>query len=493
MVTTFLDQSWKKFARSVSFSKDLATTLFLGFLALMISGYLLVFGFVLPHIITETFGQSDPVGFLHRFLLYYFLFEFILRYLLQNVPVLEIQPYLHLPIKRSSIIHFLLGKSVFHVLNCFILLILTPFAFTVVAQQFGQVTGISWIAGLWLISITIHYLVILYKVKLDDTFWGIVLLLGVFTALGVADFYGWFRLTEVSGQLFGVALTGPFFVLGSLFVTGLIYVTNYRVFWQSIYTDEFVRDTSPGFAHGKDFGFLKSLGLTGDWINLELKLILRNKRPRTILFLSVFFLSYGLVFYPNPRYTTDMAGFLLFVGIFVTGVFMINYGQYLFSWQANHFDFTLTRPVSIQQYLNSKYLMLAGITFLCFLLTIPYVYFGWKILLINGVMMLFNIGVNTFVLMNLAMWGPKKIDLTKGGAFNIQGVGAAQWVMGIPVFLGPYLFYLPFSLAGYPFAGIIAVGLAGLTGIIFKPYLISLTANRLENNKHRIAEGFRKN
>ena len=182
---------------------------------------------------------------------------------------------------------------------------------------------------------------------------------------------------------------------------------------------------------------------------------------------------------------------MLFAGVFVTGVFMINYGQFLFSWQAGHFDFTLTRPLSIRQYIESKYWLLVTVTFLCFLLSIPYVYFGWKILLVHFTVMLFNIGVNVYVIMNMAMWSPKKINLSKGGTLNYEGVGAAQWIMGIPILLGPYVLYLPFRWMGYPNIGLIMVGLAGVIGIVFRPYLLSLTAQRLASLKYKIASGFR--
>jgi len=187
-----------------------------------------------------------------------------------------------------------------------------------------------------------------------------------------------------------------------------------------------------------------------------------------------------------------LPGFLLFVAIFITGIFMINYGQFLFSWQSNHFDFTLTRPVSLAQVVESKYWLLCGITVICFVLSIPYVYFGWHILLTHLAAALFNMGVNVFVIMNLAMWNPKKIDLTKSSMMNHQGVGAAQWVMGIPVLLSPYLFYLPFSIAGYPTRGVVAVGLVGIIGLVFRTKLLSLTTKRLQERRYAIAAGFRK-
>ncbi len=410
---------------------------------------------------------------------------------MQSVPVMDIKPYLHLPVRRSGIVNFLLGKSLFHPMNLFVILLFGPITVSTIAPQYGAGVALCWIAGLSFISFAVHYLVMLYKVRLDDTIWGIIALVTVFSVLGLADYYGWFKLSDVSAMIFGGAFSGPAFLAGCFVVLAAVYGLTFVLFRNSIYADEVSGQDKKQYGYG-DFSFLRSLGLTGEWMNLELKLILRNKRPRTLLFLTALFLLYGLIFYGNPLYTKEMPGFLLFVGIFVTGVFMINYGQYLYSWQGTHFDFTLTKPVSLQQFISSKYWLLGTVSVICFLLTIPYVLFGWRILLINTAMLLFNLGVNIFVIMNLAMWSPKKIDLTKGGAFNVQGVGAAQWVMGIPIFLGPYLFYLPFSFAGYPLMGILAVGFVGLLGLIFRPYLIGLTAKRIEQRKHAIAEGFRK-
>jgi hypothetical protein len=64
--------------------------------------------------------------------------------------------------------------------------------------------------------------------------------------------------------------------------------------------------------------------------------------------------------------------------------------------------------------------------------------------------------------------------------------------MSIPILLGPYLFYLPFSIAGYPTLGILAVGLAGVIGITLRNQLIEMTTKRLMDRKYKIAAGFRK-
>jgi hypothetical protein len=170
----------------------------------------------------------------------------------------------------------------------------------------------------------------------------------------------------------------------------------------------------------------------------------------------------------------------------------MNYGQFLFSWQGDHFDFTLTQPTSIRQFVESKYWLLASTTALWFLFSIPFVFLGWQYLLVNLVGSLYNIGINIFVVMNMSMWGAKRIDLKHPGSINLEGIGAAQWVMGIPLAASPYLFYLTFSLMGYPVIGIVSVGLAGLIGIVFRKKLIDFTSQRLSNMRHGMASNFRK-
>src|SRR5690606_25197939 len=156
--------------------------------------------------------------------------------------------------------------------------------------------------------------------------------------------------------------------------------------------------------------------------------------------------------------------------------FTMNYGQFLFSWQGAHFDFTLTRPTSIRLFVESKYWLLASTTVLWFLICVPFVFLGWQFLVINLVASLYNIGVNAFVVMNMSMWGARRIDLKHPGSLNLEGMGAAQWIMGLPLILSPYLFFLPFKFLGYPMTGLVSVGVVGLIGFLLRMKLIAVSA-----------------
>ncbi len=490
MVSTFLSHSYKRFTRSVAFSKDLVTGIFIGFFALMMVVYSLILGFAMDGLLTKTLQQTDSLLFINQLLLYYYVFEFVARYMMQNVPALDVQPYLHLPIKRTSIAHFLLSKSLLHVFNCLVLLLFTPFAFTVVASRWGMTQAVAWLVSLTLLSWCIHYLVIIYKKKLDDSLWGIIALVGGFGLLGTADYLQWFKLSDVSAMIFNQP---SFLVVAAIILMALFYRFNFSLIVDGMYAEEWSskKDTATEWGKNSDWQFLRGFGSYGEWISLELKLILRNKRPRTFVLLSALLLLYGLVFYRGDQ-VHKMPGFALFVGMFITGAFMINYGQLLYSWQGGHFDFTLTRPISVRQFIESKYWLLCTATFIAFILSLPYAYFGWHIIFAHLAMMFFNIGINVFIIMNLAMWGPQKIDLKKGSTFNYEGVGAAQWIMAIPILLAPYIIYLPFKFIFSTEVGLLAVGFTGLIGIAIRPYLITLTTQRFTNKKYVIAAGFRK-
>jgi hypothetical protein len=202
------------------------------------------------------------------------------------------------------------------------------------------------------------------------------------------------------------------------------------------------------------------------------------------------FLLYGLLFYPQEMYR-HKDEFLLFVGVFMTGGIMLNYANYAFGYESGYFDGLLTKNIDFNQYIHVKYYISVLICTLCYVLTIPYLVFGYKILLINTAMYLYNIGVLTFVLLYFATFNTKRIDLSRGGAFNYQGIGAMNWLALLPAFILPLLIYLPFRIFGHPNAGIAFTGLLGITGLFFSKFFIRLITKNFYKRKYIMAHNFR--
>lgn len=489
MIITFLSHIRKSFFRSSSVGKDTAIQVAIAFIILSLVGYSLRLGFALENIIVKTLQQKDAITFLNGLLIYYFIGGFMTRYFIQSLPAMDVQPYLHLPVPRSKIVNFLLGKSILHALNIFIFLLFTPFAFTAISREYGIAQAWVWLLSLWFLSLINHFIVVLVKRNLAQSVWGIFAFMIICTLFACADYFGWLKLSIVSEKFFNSVLEGYTVISVLCLAMIVLYYVAYRTFIDRLYPEELSTEENQIF-HSANWTFFQKFGLIGSWIRIELKLIFRNKRSRELFLLQIVFLLLSFVFYNKIDESAYTA--FLFFGIICSGFFIMNYGQFLFSWQGAHFDFTLTQPTSIRLFVESKYWLLAVTTTLLFLVSIPFVFLGWQFLLINFVASLYNIGINIFVVMNMSMWGAKRIDLKHPGSLNLEGMGAAQWIMAIPLFAGPYLFFLPFKLAGYPIPGLVTVGMAGLIGIVFRKKLIAITSQRLFIIRHVMASNFRK-
>lgn len=489
MIQTLISHSWKEQFRSAVWAKNLVGNIFLGFAALMITVYALLLGLFLDRIIEAVMPDNDPIAVLNGIIIYYFAFEFFIRFFLQGVPVLSIEPYLHLPMKKSKMIHFMLRKSTLSPFNILGILFFAPFAIKVVGGSFGTEAGIGWIVFIIGLAFMLHYLMILFKKKLNEhpnLLFGMLILIA---GLGALDFYNVISLSSASASMMEAVINTPYFAFIPVLLSILFYYLNFNFLVNNTYPEEIAIRKSKSRVSG-DFAFLKRFGHRGELMAAELKLIIRHKRPRSTALLSAVFLFYGLIFYPNPEYQ-KMEWIFVFVGVFVTGIFFIQYGQFLLSWDSSFFDFVLVRKSTFKQYIEAKYYLFVAVSTILFVLSLGYGYFGWKIVLINLCAYLFNIGVNVFAVMRIAMFSPKKIDLNKRAAFNYEGVGAAQFLIAIPIMILPYLFYAPFAIAGYADIGIILTGAIGLIGFILRDKTLTMITDHFTKNRHKIAAGFR--
>ena len=98
-----LRQQWKAALRSSYWQKNVAINVILGIGILYFLINLVILGLFLGRIIQSAFPGADPASALSGILFYYFIADFFMRFLLQPSPVIQIVPYLHLPLKRNSI------------------------------------------------------------------------------------------------------------------------------------------------------------------------------------------------------------------------------------------------------------------------------------------------------------------------------------------------------------------------------------------------------
>lgn len=490
MLTLFKHQ-WKEGVRSTVFQKNLVVNIIMGFFVLYFLVIFIALGFGMKHILAEFYPDSNPIEVFNGFLILGFLYDLVMRFFFQDLPTMTIAPYLHLPIKRSDLVNNMLVRSGFSFFNFLPLFLFVPYSLITLTPKYGIITAIYFIVLMFVIMLVNNFLGVYIKRILASNMTLMAIFAGFLVLLGALEYFDIINLTAVSTSFFGFAITN-FWVL-PIFLLGLVglYFINYNYLLNHAYIEEiFTRkeEKADGFTH---ISWLDQFGEIGKLITLELKLIVRHKRTKMALKMTPLFLLYGLIFYPQEMYLNSNY-WLIFVGVFVTGGFFLNYGQYLYSWESEHFDFVISNNIDTKNYIKSKFFLMIPIVGICYLLTIPYAYFGFKVLVVNTIMFVWNIGIGTFVLMFFSTNNSKRLELSSNDAFNMKGVGAQQFIMVIPLMVLPMLIYFPFGYFDKPDWGLGLLGLLGLVNLFFYEFWIDQIVKRFNYKKYEMASGFRK-
>ena len=492
MIIEFIKLRIRETTRSSVWNKNMIINIILAFFMLYMVVCFLMIGFVLDRILIKEFPDSDPVDLFNRILLYYFGLELLIRFFMQQMPAMSITPFLHLPVRRSFLMHLLLARSIINPLNYVSFLMFAPFAIRAVSAYYSGAAACWWLLALFLLVLFVIYLNVFIKRQMVVK---PVVSLGcglAFSALIVLEIFNIFSLSTLSSSLFGVILEQPLWILIPVTLVAGAYLLNYRFLMLHSYPEEIDRKIRKKQVAVQNFGFMSRFGQIGELIGLELKMILRHKRTKSILYLAFFFMLYGLLIYPNPQFNNKMF-WLIFVGIFINGLMMLSYGQFIVAWESKFFDGILTRENSLLDFFRAKYYLLVSFCLVCYVLTTPYVFFGIRILWIQTACFLFNIGINTCIMLWFSQYNRKRIELSQGSAFNWQGTSASQFIVMLPAMILPVLIALIFDWVGLGDWGLGALAVLGVMGLLCHKWIIGIICRNFAKTKYAQAEGFRSN
>ncbi|ADR21873.1 hypothetical protein MATR_04940 [Marivirga tractuosa] len=484
-MNSILRHQWLSFRRSPAFEKDLGIKIFLAILGLLVLVNLIFLSSNLNETLQALGVDSEPTQLVNQFLLYYFISELALRYIMQTVPVLDIEPYLHLPIRKKLITRFLVIKSIFNPYNLIAPAIFIPLAITTFIPEIGIEKSIVWLAFTLLLSLSLHFFNILMKKKLENNMmvWLVLAALVVLNYIG--NRYMSFELIPLGTWATAVYNMPILLLIPVTLLSFLIYI-SVQFFYQNLYLEDlFDAKMMSGEKFTSRLSNWENKGLMNTLIVQELKLILRHKRSRSSVMLAGIFLFYPLLIFSMGEEAQSKA-MAIFVSVFFTGIFIIQYGQFLWSWNTNQMDFFLTKINPYTYWVESRYRLLIYSVLITSVLSLPYFYFGYEVMLIMGATALYNVGINSMLIMRMSLWGAKPIELNKSAMMNYQGVGAAQFVVGIPLILGPIAVYTPFSLLWNNHIGILAIAIAGLIGLIFRKAFFNAIAKKLKKDKYKL-------
>lgn len=488
MIKRFINLEWKQYFRSSYWQKSIAINILMVFFALYFVAMFLGLGFGLLFILKETYPNQDAFVVANSFMFFWIIGDLLMRFFLQKLPVMSVKPLLTLPIKRATVVNYVLGKSAVSFFNFLPLFAIIPFSIMLIRDGYATSMVLTWMFTLFIIVLIINFLNFIieaFSAKTELSFLPIIIIASTLFGL---DYFSVLPIKAIIGDALISIANNPILIIIPIAILLLCYVYNFKILRSKLFLDSSLK-TKVTEVNAADLSWTKRFGDVAPFMQLDLKLIWRNKRTKSMALFMVIGLLYGLFFYPQPMYS-DMPFMSAFIGIFSTGIFLINFGQFIPAWDSGYYKLLMSQNIKYEQYLRSKFLLMVMSVAILFVLGIPYVYFGWKILIAHFAAAIYNIGVNSHVILYGGAFNRKKIDLDKKAAFNYQGTGAVQWIIGIPLMVLPMaLFGLTNWLLGFG-AAITLLIVLGATGILFHKKLMKLITLKYLNSKHKMINAF---
>ena len=444
---------------------------------------ILVMGVGIYYIIEKVFPDKSTIDVINQGIFFMFLIEFIGRFFFfQHPPSAQVQSWILLPIKKSKILNDMLLRSLLNPFNFSPWLLYFPITVVRVIEGAPWTSSLIWFFHLLCNTLILNYLIFL--VNKSQRFFISTLVL---VALGLSlELYTDFSFYKTFAAGLNWLEQNPTSLLITAGLLLLIYKLTYQFLESRFYLDMGLAKKSEKVLR-LGFAFLGGYGRLGAFLKNDLRLLLRNARPKQVLLLTFMFLFYGLLFFSVELYSNN-AIILVFAAIIITGGFSLSYGQQVPSWDSEYYPLLMTQNLTYREYLDSKWWLMFSSVLISLILSTFYLVFGWKIYLYVLAGAIFNLGIGSFInLYSGAFFSiPIKLNV-KAKAFSLTQLLFTLPKLGLPVLI----FFVPdFFMGGY--AGWLALIASGLLGVAIRKIVLNHIAKIYRKRKYKTIEAFSK-
>lgn len=350
--------------------------------------------------------------------------DFNIRFSIQQTPAHVVKPYLLLPLSRHLCVDTFIFSSLISLGNFIWLAFVLPYVLMSVIFSYGWLTALMLVLLFQILVLTSSQLYSITHALIARSFlWWILPVTGV--ALIASPLYigtdaGWSqfeRIYSFVGELLN--RHNPLPLLLAAIVLAISILVNRKI--QSAGIDyELMRSEKKGrIGKVRKFAFLDKYGEIGMFMQLEIKLLLRNKNPRKAILNGVFtmILICAIIVASDVYDSTGMTNFWALYNFILFGSMTL---MGLMSYEGNYIDCFLTRRENILELLKAKYVFYSAILILPFLLMLPTVISGkWSLYMLISYA-IFTMGFQYFVIFHTAIFNKITMPLNtkliaKGG------------------------------------------------------------------------------
>lgn len=462
------------------------------FMAIFWAGYLIFFGTMMGTLPSEDMG-TEPYHLINSGLIFFLGMDFLIRFPFQKTPSQEMKPYLLLPIRRRRLIDFLLIRSGLNPFNLIWLFFFIPFALLTITKFYGLWGVITYSVGIWLLMIINNYWFLLCRTLMSERLWWVAVPIAAYGTIAAGLFlpeesplYEW-SINIGEGFITGNALT----FLSTIIIIILAWGINRSVIQRFVYNElNKVEDTTVKVKNISDYRFLDRYGEIGEYIRLELKLMLRNKMCRKSLYSVIVAEAFIvlLLCINTTGYSTYMQDFFTLYNYVLFGILFLSN---LMGYEGNYIDGLMSRKESIFALLRAKYILYSIAQIIPTIVLIPAIILGQVSILTCLSWMFFVPGVVYFCMFQLAVYNNKTTDLnTKISSRQNMGTGL-QNIISFVAFLLPLILNAILNMAFDPSISAWILMGAGIIFMLLSPWWLRNVYVRFMKRRYINMEGFR--
>lgn len=458
-------------------------------MAIFWAGYLVFFGTVLAFAFESQSVEAYHI--MNSALIFILLLDFLIRFPFQKTPTQEVKPYLLLPVRRKRLLDFLLIRSGLSGFNLIWLFFFVPFAILTITKFYGIWGVLTYCIGIWLLMILNNYWFLLCLTLINERIWWILLPVLVYGGIAAGLFIPENSiLFDWSVDLGEGFITGNLLAfIGTFLAIGLLWLINRGVMNRLIY-DEINKVEDTKVKHVSEYKFLDRYGEIGEYMRLELKMMLRNKVCKTSLrtvFLVVILFSCILSF--SEIYDgTGMKNFIMVYNFVIFGLLFLSN---IMSYEGNYIDGLMSRKESIYTLLRAKYILYSIAILIPLILMIPAMATGKLSVLSCIAWAVFSVGCVYFGLFQLAVYNTKTVDLNaKMTNRHNAGTGLQNLIAGAALGVPLLLNFVLVAVWGDTVTSWILI-VIGAAFILTSRFWLKNVYHRFMKRRYKNMEGFR--
>ena len=349
--------------------------------------------------------------------------DFLARLMFQQTPSQLVKPYILLPVPRYVCIDCFILTSLLSWGNLLWFIMFVPFVLMSVCFSYGLLTSVSFLILAYLIVLCSSQFYLICRTLFNNNIIWWTLPIGTFLAI----FLPWIlRGYTAFLRFYAPVATGiehgniiPH--LGILAVLAVLIIINRRLQYVSVW-QELGKQKVTKLKRVSEFSLFNRYDEVGEYLKLEIKLLMRNKNPRkTFLFAIVLVLLISMIIAFTSVYDSQfMTNFwCIYCFAIFGGMLLIK----VMSYEANYIETLFIHKENILKLLRAKYYFFCMLLLIPFILMLPMVFTGkWNIamLVAYGV---FTAGCQYCLIMQMAVYNKQKIALDekivgKGGIEN---------------------------------------------------------------------------